>query len=398
MSVRTRVPIRRWYRGTLKNGEVTPLELVMLQPTTFCNIFCKYCYLPERDSKRKFDLGMIPILFQKLTRADLLGDRLTVLWHAGEPLVLPPSYYAEAFRLIKESAPELKVVHSFQTNGMLVTEEYAEFFRESGASVGLSIDGPAELHDKMRVTRTGGPSLAKTLHGAQILRSHGVPFSVICVLTADSMPYPDQMYDFFAGLGVSELGFNVDEAEGDYTTSSFDGSTREAFIEFLRRFFYRIEQDGHRMRVRELSQGVGVLIGGLFDEAVKSAENIPLSIINIDVDGNLSTFSPELIGHKAPAYDDFLFGNIRTLDIERIYENPAFARLNADIQQGVAACRQSCSYFPVCGGGAPANKWFENGRFDSTLTTFCRYKKQYVADALTELIVEAAERRRPEWV
>lgn len=389
-------PIRRWYRGSIADGRTSPLDLVMIQPTTFCNIQCKYCYLPHRDSKRRFPLELLEPLFTKLSTADLLEDGLTVLWHAGEPLALPISYYEEAFERIRGIVPDLNVNHSFQTNGILLTDDYAAFLKRSNASVGISLDGPAHIHDRMRVTRRGEGTSARSVACVDILRRAGIPFSVICVLTAESLESPGEIYDFFKNLGVRELGFNVDEAEGAYETSSMNDTVKEKYKNFLKYFYYLIKQDGHSMSVREFVQGTNVLYGSLFrSDAALSTENNPFSILNIDVDGNVSTFSPELIGHKAPQYADFLFGHIADIRFEDIYDNPAFAALDRDIQRGVERCRQSCGYFSVCGGGAPGNKWFENGSFESTETTFCRFKKQYLADTLSELIAESRDWRSP---
>ena len=392
-------PIRSWYRGSIASGRTSPLDLIMIQATTFCNIKCKYCYLPFRDKKAQFPLELLPELFAKLRKAHLLDQEVTVLWHAGEPLALPIAYYREAFDLVRAAAPSTRIVHSIQTNGMLIDAEWASFFREMKVAVGLSLDGPERFHDAMRVTRRGDPTLRKALAGLEALRKERVPFSVIAVLTAASLEAPGELYDFFTKIGVRELGLNIDEAEGGYSESSMSAVTRERYVRFLTHFYQLCAKDGHRISVREFTQASQVLQGSMFhSETVSSTENNPLSIINIDVDGNVSTFSPELIGNSAPEYSDFLFGNIQEIEFEELYSHPAFLRLNAAIQRGVENCRKSCSYYSVCGGGAPANKWFENGSFESTETTFCLFKKKYLVDTVTELIHQAMTRRQQNFV
>jgi uncharacterized protein len=393
--LRNVTPIRRWYRGSISPGRQSPLDLIMIQSTTFCNIKCKYCYLPNRDSKGRFPLELLEPLFAKLRRADLLDRDVTMLWHAGEPLSLPIDYYREAFAIIAEAAGDTRIMHNVQTNGMLLTDEYARFLSEQNVSVGLSIDGPDFLHDRMRVTRAGRPTLGKVLEGLECLKRAKVAFSVIAVLTAESLRHPGRIYEFFRDIGARQIGFNVDEAEGDYRSSSMTGDLGELFVNFLKHFYHLAARDGNRMKVRELDQGMDVLRGSMLSDSSAStnSESNPLSILNVDVEGNVSTFSPELIGHSAPQYDDFLFGNIRDIEFEALYQNPAFARLNGAIQDGVTRCKQSCAYFAVCGGGAPSNKWFENGSFDSTETMFCRFKKQHVMDALCDLVMETKERR-----
>ena len=390
----SKLPIRRWYRGSIADGRTSPLDLVMIQPTTFCNIQCKYCYLPHRDSRKRLSLDLFEPLFRKLEAADLLEKDVTVLWHAGEPLSLPISYYEEAFERIRSVIPNVRVTHSFQTNGILLTDEYAAFLKRTNASVGLSLDGPAYIHDRMRVTRRGDGTSAQSVKAIDVLHRARIPFSVICVLTAEALNAPDEIYDFFKGLSVRELGFNVDEAEGAYEVSSMDDSVRDKYKSFLKHFYHLVKRDNHVMSIREFVQGTNIIYGSLFQSTpATSTENNPFSIMNIDVNGNVSTFSPELIGHKAPQYSDFLFGNIVDLDFEKIYSNRAFSALDVAVQTGVQRCRQSCAYFTVCGGGAPANKWFENGAFESTETTFCKFKKQYIADTMAEIVAESSEWR-----
>ena len=118
----------------------------------------------------------------------------------------------------------------------------------------------------------------------------------------------------------------------------------------------------------------------------------------MDWAGNISTFSPELLGLKNPAYDDFILGNINRDALVDLPRCPVFARMLADIDAGVAMCRDSCEYFSVCGGGEPVNKLAENGSFASTETTYCRLTKMratdLVLDALDGSRRAASTRRR----
>jgi uncharacterized protein len=109
-------------------------------------------------------------------------------------------------------------------------------------------------------------------------------------------------------------------------------------------------------------------------------ESHPLAIINVDVDGNFSSFSPELLGMKHESYGDFILGNFLQSGIEELKQSPKFQRMTQEIQAGVKACQASCDYFHFCGGGAPSNKLFENGSFHSAETLHCRMTKKVVTD------------------
>ena len=120
----------------------------------------------------------------------------------------------------------------------------------------------------------------------------------------------------------------------------------------------------------------------------------PLAMLNVDAHGNVSSFSPELLGLENPAYGDFLLGNINTQSLAAIHEACLESALYRDVQQGVAACRAECEYFSVCGGGAPVNKLFENGSFTGTRTSYCTLT-QIVP---TDLILEAYDRLEQSWI
>jgi uncharacterized protein len=117
----------------------------------------------------------------------------------------------------------------------------------------------------------------------------------------------------------------------------------------------------------------------------------PFSIVSMDWAGNLSTFSPELLGLKHADYGDFVLGNINRDALADLPRRPNFLRMAEDIGAGVALCRDSCEYFSVCGGGEPVNKLAENGSFVSTETTYCRMTRMRA----TDLVLDALERMRP---
>ncbi len=103
-----------------------------------------------------------------------------------------------------------------------------------------------------------------------------------------------------------------------------------------------------------------------------NAQVLPLEIVSVDHAGNFSTFSPELIGQPRSEYGDFVFGNVLKDSLASVFSNPHFATMYRQVIAGVERCRRECQYFELCGGGAPANKLYENGSFASTQTGYCR--------------------------
>jgi len=387
--------LRTWYRGHIPPGRTTPLELLMVQGTRFCNIDCRYCYLPNRTDKATFDLAHLDALLPKLHEAGLLGAELTLLWHAGEPMVLKPDWYRAAFERIDALlAPSgTRAIHNFQTNAILVKDAWIDFFREWNVRVGVSIDGPAELHDQRRVTRDGKGTHAKGLAGLRKLVAAGLNPSAICVLTADSLSRPDEIYDFFRAEGVPTVGFNVEEIEGPNTTSSLsaDGAV-DAYRAFLKRIAARGTIDRWAMHVRELRTVPLSVFQAT--QVPYSTEAEALAILSVDVEGRLFTWSPELVDLKDAAGEDYSIGHASTIDFAALAVDPKFRRMEDQIRAGVEACRAGCGFFDICGGGTPVNKLSENGGFDTTETLFCRLTRQAVCEVVEDEVVAIVERRR----
>jgi uncharacterized protein len=370
--------------------DVAPLiHTVVLQPTPFCNINCKYCYLPQRDAKTVMPLQTVTAIFEKIFATGWCSPYLTVIWHAGEPLVLPPSYYQAAFEAIEALRPaEIQLQHSIQTNGMLIDQEWCDFIKKWRVGVGVSIDGPQQLHDTNRVTRAGKGTFDRTIAGIRLLRRESVPFHVITVLSEKSMHAPDELLDFYVSEGIDDVCFNVEESEGTYVSGLLSsGNAAESFRHFLDRFWTLSRKSTRIQFIREIDG----MIPRIFRPEQSRAENAqvePFGMVNIDCHGNVSSFSPELLGYKSTVYNDYIVGNILTESLEDMLRSPAMQAMMRNIGAGVEMCRKGCDYFSVCGGGAPVNKLAENGSFASSRTAFC----SLVQIVPTDLILQALDR------
>jgi len=350
---------------------------VVLQPSPFCNINCDYCYLPDRTLTHRMSSETLTRTVREIFASDLIAEQVTFVWHAGEPLAMPISWYEEALDLIARTAPpEIKIVHSFQSNGTLINERWCEFIKSRGIYMGLSIDGPEHIHDAHRKMRSGKGSHAQALRGARLLQQHGIEFHVIAVVTKEALGHADEVFDFFESNDFRFIGFNVEELEGAHTSSSLDGAADGQVREFFERIFDRQKATGGRIRVREFDSALQRIMGsGKPDTAkfVYANEQVrPFGILNVDWQGNFSTFSPELLGFAAPEYGEFTFGSVHTSPFIEAIGTPKFQKVLGDIQAGVEKCRHECAYFDLCGGGAPANKYFENGGFATAETSYCR--------------------------
>lgn len=361
---------------------VGPLELLVLQPTPFCNIDCSYCYLPDRQNPRKMSLDTLEAAFSWVFSSGLVRESFTVLWHAGEPLVVPPEFYDRASALLAQyNRTGIPVLQSVQTNGTLINDAWCDLFTRHAIQVGLSVDGPAFLHDRHRHTRQGAGTFDKVLQGIHCLQRNNVPFYTLSVLTADSLLYPDELFDFFREHQISLVAFNVEEIEGPNKTSSLLGhQVQERFRRFLTRFLELALSLDPPMQVREFDTAAETALRHRFAPGARTQENKPFAIVNIGCDGDFSTYSPELLGLSSPRHGSFALGNVRTDSLEAVLALPRFVTMEEEVARGVRMCEEKCRYFSFCGGGAPGNKFFENGTFASTETLFCRLHKKVCTD------------------
>ncbi|HEY2586374.1 MAG TPA: cyclophane-forming radical SAM/SPASM peptide maturase GrrM/OscB, partial [Tepidisphaeraceae bacterium] len=307
-------------------------------------------------------------------------------------LVMPVDWYEQAVELLRmHNHGQMPVLQSFQTNGMLLDEHWCAFLRRHQAHIGVSVDGPAFLHDRHRVTRRGRGTLDQALRGIELLHEHEVPFDVITVLTSDSLDYPDELFDFYQAHGIRAVGFNVEEIEGPHTISSLQrAGTPERFRRFFARFVQLAAAADPPLRVREFDTSAAALLWGRCGPDARTQENKPWAIVSVDCDGNFGTWSPELLGQASPDHGRFALGNVATDPFDAVAASERFLRIEGQIARGVAMCRESCTYFPFCGGGAPANKYYENRTFASTETLCCRLHKKVCIDVTLEFLQRQA--------
>ena len=378
--------------GAVANQGV--LELLIIQATPFCNLDCGYCYLPGRQLKERISTAVLRKIFARAFESTLVGEHFTVVWHAGEPLVMPLSFYKEALAIVgEENTRGVRVEHSFQTNATLLTPQWCDFLLQNDLSIGVSVDGPAFLHDRQRKTRGGKGTWERVIRGIQLLNENKVRFHVISVLTAESLDFPDELFDFYSEWGIRDICLNIEEIEGPHTSSTLSSiAAQERYRRFLDRFHDLVKGAGEPYRVREFdSAAAAVMQINKPGEYRGPQQTTPFKIISVDCHGNFSTFSPELLGIPNEAYGKFIFGNVMADSFEAALLAPNFETVAREVAAGVERCRESCEYFPYCGGGAPVNKLFENGSFASAETMFCRLTRKIPIDIVLR---KAAERFR----
>ena len=388
-------------RADISTGEaisskegIGPIGLLVLQPTTFCNLDCSYCYLPNRNSQNEMSVETAIAAFHWVFQSGLAGPRLEARWHAGEPLVKPLRFYQEVLTAIKKiPMADTALTHSIQSNGTLLTSEWCDFIKQEQIRFGISLDGPQMFHDTFRQTRGRRGTFKQVMRGVELLQRTETPFEVIAVVTSKTLDHPDEFYQFFAGLGIQQLGLNLEETEGIHVSDTLKNPQLvDQFTAFMRRLRH-LQKEASFLKIREFDQIKGTILFG--NTQARSMPATPLGIVSVDYAGNLSTFSPELLGMRHPQFPSFVFGQVSE-PVECLLSSPMFRLVAQSVASGVEKCRRQCEYYSLCGGGAPANKLWENGSFDSVETLYCRTRVKVMADLILSEFESSAQSVPPE--
>jgi len=186
---------------------------VMAKPIgPLCNLDCRYCFYLKKE--KLYPAGeafrMSPLVLEAFVRQYIAfqpGPEVTFTWQGGEPTLLGVDFFREVVRLQREHADGRKVSNAIQTNGTLLDDAWCAFFTEHGFLVGLSIDGPEELHDAYRRDKGGHPSFEQVMRGVGYLRKHDTDFNTLTVVNRLNARRPLEVYRFLQEVGSRFLQF-----------------------------------------------------------------------------------------------------------------------------------------------------------------------------------------------
>jgi uncharacterized protein len=376
------------------NEAAGPLRLIVLQSTSFCNIDCSYCYLPDRTNRHAtMNHATLARAARLIFTSSFLGEELDVVWHAGEPLSLGPGYYDEAIRILEAERPSsTKVYYGIQTNATLIDDGWIDLFERHAIRLGISLDGPRDLHDGNRTYRNGRGTHDRTIASIRRLQKRGYPFHFIGVVTAQTLARGAELFDYYHSLAPTAFGLNVEEVEAQNRNSSlYDDASVQDYERFVSDLLERAIREGDdRLTIREFQQTMSSLISGTPED---NDQVIPLRIVNVAWNGDISTFSPELLALDNPERQRFIFGNVHDCgSLAAILDNERFIAAYTGIQLGVAKCANECEYFQYCGGGAPVNKLSEKGTLEAAETVYCRLTKKTWIDVCLRIADAPASR------
>ena len=188
---------------------------VLAKPSgAICNLDCEYCFFLSKEalypeSRFRMDEEVLEAYIQQIIESQQCAD-VSIGWQGGEPTLMGLDFFQKVIGLVHKHLPDKVnlVEHTIQTNGTLLNDNWCRFFKEHNFLVGLSMDGPKELHDTYRVDKRGMPTFGRVVKAVKLLQKHGVEFNILCTVHAGNADYPLEIYQFFRDkLKVQHMQF-----------------------------------------------------------------------------------------------------------------------------------------------------------------------------------------------
>jgi len=339
----------------------------LIKPTSYdCNLVCDYCFYkrteetyPGAGAHRMDEATLTALVMKAQTEAT---STASYVWQGGEPMIMGLDFYRRAVAVQNtHRRPGQTITNTLQTNGILIDREWASFLAENEILVGISIDGPQELHDAHRFNHTGESVFDRVIRACDLLGEYGVEFNVLTVVSAQTVKNPVEIYTFLHDRGYRYLQFIdcIETLDGGIAPYSVEP---EAFGEFLCRLFDAWFEDGYpRVSIR------------LFDNYLQyRAGRTPECCMYKNDCG--SYFVIEHNGDVFPCdffvRAEWLLGNIVETSLEDLIGHPKrreFAVLKTIEHERCA----SCGWLGFCQRGCIKSRAFPGRPYDS-LNYLCR--------------------------
>jgi uncharacterized protein len=170
-----------------------------------CNLQCDYCYYNDKSNGGHHGHHLMnDRVLEDYVKQYIRSQACTTVifsWQGGEPLLAGLDFFEKAVRFQKKYAEGKKIKNSIQTNGTLISKNWCEFFRKFDFLVGVSVDGPREIHDFYRNDTEEQGSWERIMKGIGLLRDYGISFNTLTTINSHSVLYPREIYAFLKGLG-----------------------------------------------------------------------------------------------------------------------------------------------------------------------------------------------------
>jgi len=364
-----------------------------------CNLACDYCFYLEKEElfpeTRGNEFRMSDETLEEFTRQYLgcqppSAGEINFAWQGGEPTLMGIDFYRRALELQRKyRKPGQKVTNALQTNGVLLDDEWARFLKENEFLVGLSIDGPRELHDRFRKDREGRGSFDRVMSGLEALKRQGTEFNTLTVVQSDNGDHPEEVYRFLKEIGSRYLQFiPIVEPlpEGGV-------STRTVGSKQWGRFMCGVFDEWIRIDIGEVYvQHFDMVLGRYMGQPASLCVHSPVCgrAVAIEHDGSLYSCDHFVIPENRLCS---IWERSLTEMIDGEFQ-AAFGR--AKSEELPSLCRR-CEYLGLCYGGCPSDRCKKTPRGEAGLNWSCEGYRMFYDHSrpVFTAMAEALRRRMP---
>ncbi|HEY8478089.1 MAG TPA: anaerobic sulfatase maturase [Chloroflexota bacterium] len=349
--------------------------------STDCNLDCAYCYYRESLEgtrvRRRISLEMLDRFMAQYMEYVADVGVASIAWQGGEPTLAGLSFFEHVVALEAHYArPGTTIANALQTNGVLLDDDWGAFLKRYHFLVGVSVDGPRAIHDRLRTYKSGRGSFDHVMRGVQVLRRHGVPYNALCVLGPHNVDHPVELMRFFRQEGFSHVQFipAMDfQATEPYKPAGYL-ITPEQYGAFLQAAFDEWYQEGRpTLSVR------------IFDNFLQNALGLPaeLCVHNARCDaGVVVEYNGDVYPCDFYVHPDWKLGNVLEQPLREIVSSAALQAFVHQKHPLPQAC-QRCEWLSLCKSGCPRNR--ASADHGPTPDYFCAAYKAFFAHADTRL-------------
>jgi len=353
------------------------LTLIIKPVSSNCNLRCRYCYHSEQQCMSYPHMTNEVIKELVKQTSQITSKEIYFIWHGGEPLLAGRDFYQKVISTQFCYSNNQFYHNSIQTNGTLMTYNWAEFLSENKFKVGVSLDGPSEIHDYNRIFHNGLGSFNEVMRGLSILRAKNVETGVITVISKKSLNRGKEILNFLIGNGFKRI--NLSPFAEQNNNGFIEGSlTPEEYADFIIEVFdYWIERDDPEIKIQNLENFFQKLIGG--KALLRHSTNRCSSYLSIDSNGDV------FLCGRFLGMSDFKLGNIMENTLLEIMKLPTYLNIAKQVSSFATECKE-CKWKKICFGGCSYYRYMNGGSLNSPYY-FCSSTKK-ILEHMTGIIKE----------
>ena len=189
-----------------------PLTNILVKPAgPDCNMACGYCFYSDKQTlfgpsvKHRMSRAVLEEMIRQFMEQS--GDQVSITWQGGEPTLMGLDFFQDAVAFQEKYGQGQVVGNGLQTNGLLIDGDWADFFRQYNFLIGLSLDGPQQIHDHYRCTSGGGGTWARVVESARLMIDGGIAVNALTVVNDHSVRFPREIYAFLKEIGLTYMQF-----------------------------------------------------------------------------------------------------------------------------------------------------------------------------------------------